>query len=125
MANYYRITTYHKGLDMSCIIDSYGMFEKLWEFSSYMVLRDFEIVAVSRIHEVLDVNIDRMEIDLEKMGLRAYAKGRPIETTAEVSGTRYKAIMVEDKVYVPNRNSIALKSSCISNDFCTQKNLKG
>lgn len=105
MANYYRITAYHKGLDMSCIMDSNGMFEKLWEFSSYMVLRDFEIVAVSRIHEVLDVNIDRMEIDLDRMGLRAYAKGRPIGTTAEVEGTRYKAIMVENKVYVPNRNS--------------------
>ena len=107
MVNYYRITAYHKGLDMSCIIDSNGMFEKLWKFSSYMIKRDFEIVAVSRINEVLDVNIDRMEIDLERMGLRAYAKGRPIETTAEVGGTRYKAIMVEDKIYVPNRNSIA------------------
>ena len=64
-------------------------------------------MAVSRIYEVLDVNIDRMEIDLDRMGLRAYAKGRPIETTAEVNGTRYKAVMVEEKVYVPNRNSIA------------------
>ena len=37
MANYFRITVYHPVEDFSAIIDSCGMFDKLWQFSSYMV----------------------------------------------------------------------------------------
>ena len=51
----------------------------------------------------LDVNISRTDYYPDKMALRAYMKGRPIETTAMVNGVKYQAVMVEDKVYVPNK----------------------
>lgn len=31
---YYRITAYNKEENFSCILESNGMFEKLWQFSS-------------------------------------------------------------------------------------------
>lgn len=34
MANYYRITAYHKEKGISIIMDSYGYFEKKWQFSA-------------------------------------------------------------------------------------------
>ena len=37
MANYYRITAYHPEKNISVIMDSYGMFEKLWQFSAFLV----------------------------------------------------------------------------------------
>ena len=46
MANYYRITAYHPAEDLSVIADSNGKFEKLWQFSAYMVAKGFKIIAV-------------------------------------------------------------------------------
>ena len=46
MTNYFRITVYHPVEDFSAIIDSYGMFDKLWQFSAYLVEKGFKIIAV-------------------------------------------------------------------------------
>ena len=46
MANYFRITAYHPEKDISVILDSNGMFEKLWQFSSYLVQKGFKILEV-------------------------------------------------------------------------------
>ena len=35
MANYFRITAYHPDKDISAILDSYGKFEKLWQFITW------------------------------------------------------------------------------------------
>ena len=37
MTNYFRITGYYPEQDFCFIIDSNGMFEKLWQFSSYLI----------------------------------------------------------------------------------------
>ncbi len=37
MKNYYRITTYSPQENVCAIVDSYGKFNELWEFSSYLV----------------------------------------------------------------------------------------
>lgn len=47
MANYYRITAYHKEKDISIIMDSYGYFEKKWQFSADLIRRGFDIIEVS------------------------------------------------------------------------------
>ena len=46
MANYYRITAYHKEKDISIIMDSYGLFEKKWQFSADLIRRGFDIIEV-------------------------------------------------------------------------------
>ena len=46
MANYFRITAYHPEKDISVILDSNGAFEKLWQFSSYLVQKGFKILEV-------------------------------------------------------------------------------
>ena len=37
MRNYFRITGYWKDEGLGFILDSNGMFEKLWQFSSFLV----------------------------------------------------------------------------------------
>ena len=49
MANYYRITAYHPEKNISVIMDSYGMFEKLWQFSAFLVEKGFDIIAVGKV----------------------------------------------------------------------------
>ena len=46
MANYFRITAYHPKEDLSVIMDSNGIFEKLWQFSAFMVSKGFKIIEV-------------------------------------------------------------------------------
>ena len=47
MANYFRITAYHIEQDISAILDSNGRFEKLWQFSSFLVNKGFKIIEVT------------------------------------------------------------------------------
>ena len=54
MKNYFRITAYHKGLNISMIMDSYGKFNELWEFSAYLVEKGFSILEVHRANKFTD-----------------------------------------------------------------------
>ena len=102
MTNYFRIVGYWPENDCCFIIDSNGMFEKLWQFSSYLVSKGIQIVAVSKFENIIDINIDKVEHNREKIILRANADGKPEETTQTVNGITYKAIKVADKIYIPN-----------------------
>lgn len=78
MANYYRITAYHPAKNISVIMDSYGMFEKLWQFSAFLVKKDFDIIAVGKEDNFTDGNIERQSEPLpDKIILRACALGKP------------------------------------------------
>lgn len=44
MSNYFRITAYHPEQDLSAIFDSNGCFEKLWQFSAYLIQKGFKII---------------------------------------------------------------------------------
>ena len=46
MSNYFRITAYHPEQDLSAIFDSNGYFEKLWQFSAYLIQKGFKIIEV-------------------------------------------------------------------------------
>lgn len=74
MNNYFRITAYHPKKNICAIFDSNGKFEKLWQFSSSLVFKGFNIV---------EVGADFQEGDLPKVSasesilLRACGKGEP------------------------------------------------
>ena len=78
MENYFRITAYHPEENVSVIMDAYGMFEKLWQFSSFMVQKGFKIIAVGNGETFDDGNIEKeTEVEPEKIILRAYTTGKP------------------------------------------------
>ncbi len=92
MNNYYRITAYHPEKNISVIMDSYGMFEKLWQFSAFMVQKGFKIIAVGNAETFTDGNIERVtEYEPEKVILRACATGEPKQNgnRVEVNGKFY------------------------------------
>lgn len=93
MNNYFRITAYHKDLDVCLIADSNGKFEKLWQFSSFFVCKGFEIVAVGKDDNFSLGNIPLANPDRHNILLRACAKGRPILQNGEIEiqGKHYSA----------------------------------
>lgn len=103
MANYYRITAYHKEKDISIIMDSYGYFEKKWQFSADLIRRGFDIIEVSDDTQFLDGNIDRLkEPRPNKLILRATAYGRPKTTIENVDGRNIKRVEINNKFYNQN-----------------------
>jgi len=104
--NYFRITGYSKEMDSCFILDSNGMFEKLWEFSSYLLQKNIEVIEVSKIENMLDVNIEKIENDKEHIFLRATADGKPEYINQNIDGVTYKAIKVANKIYIPNKEKI-------------------
>lgn len=103
MNNYYRITGYCEKEDFCFIMDCYGMFEKLWQFSSYLLQKGLKVLEVGNDTKFMNGNIDRIDEDSEKMYLRANAKGKPEYVTYTINGVTYKAVKVADKVYVSDR----------------------
>jgi hypothetical protein len=84
-------------------MDCYGMFEKLWQFSSYLIQKGLKVLEVGNNSKFTDGNIDRIEENSEKIFLRANADGKPEYVTQTVNGVTYKAVKVADKVYIPDR----------------------
>ena len=89
--NYFRITAYNRDEDYSVIVDSYGAFENLGDFSSLLVSKGFSIIAVGNEKFFEDGNIPKIKEPTNKMILRAEAKERPIRNG--------KQIAVGDKTY--------------------------
>lgn len=76
MANYFRITAYHPARNICAIFDSNGRFEKLWQFSSYLVLKGFKIVEVGGADKFLNGDFPKVP-ETNQLVLRACAKGEP------------------------------------------------
>ena len=60
MSNYFRITAYHPAKNICAIFDSNRRFEKLWQFSAYLVQKGFKIVEVGADDKFLDGNIPKV-----------------------------------------------------------------
>lgn len=99
---YYRITAYYPQDDFSFILDSNGMHEKLWQFSAMLVAKGLKVLEVSKLENVIDININQVEEDKEHIFLRATAEGKPEYINQNINGTIYKAIKVADKIYIPD-----------------------
>ena len=91
MANYFRITAYHPTENLSVIMDSNGLFQKLWQFSSFMVSKGFKIIEVGGEDKFDDGDMPKAEYDNVHVILRACKSGAPIKTG--------NSITVENKTY--------------------------
>ena len=77
MANYFRITAYHPTENLSVIMDSNGLFQKLWQFSSFMVSKGFKIIEVGGEDKFDDGDMPKAERDTVHIILRACKSGQP------------------------------------------------
>lgn len=91
MAHYFRITAYHPTENFSVVMDSNGMFEKLWQFSSFMVSKGFKIIEVGGEDKFIEGDMPKAQQDTVHVILRACKSGKP-----EITGNR---ITVEGKSY--------------------------
>lgn len=103
MSNYFRITGYYPEQNFCFIIDSNGMFEKLWQFSSFLIQKGIKVLEVSKEEQMLDVNIKKVKYDSNHIFLRANSKGKPEYVEETIDSITYKAIKVADKIYIPNK----------------------
>lgn len=103
MTNYFRITGYCEKENFCFIMDSFGLFEKKWQFSADLIQRGLKIIEVSDVTQFLDGNISRLTEETDKYVLRANAKGKPEYINKTFDGITYKAIQVGDKFYIPNK----------------------
>ena len=92
MANYFRITAYHPQKDICAVLDSNGMFDAIWQFSSMLVQKGFKIIEVGNERKFTDGDFPKAEESRDKIFLRACAKGRPVQhgTLVTVSGKSYE-----------------------------------
>ena len=102
---YYRITARNASEELSIIADSYGKFEKLWEFSAYLVERGFRIIAVDREQFFIDGTMPKADAPRDKLMIRTVSKDEP----RRFPGTGYEdktGIMVQlgDAVYLSKVN---------------------
>ena len=77
MTNYFRITAYHPIEDLSVIMDSNGMFEKLWQFSAYLVSKGFKIIEVGDDSKFTEGDMPKVERDNVHIIVRACKSGQP------------------------------------------------
>ena len=85
-------------------MDANGIFEKLWQFSSFLVNKDIEILEVSKLTNCLDININQIEKSEEKIFLRALSEGKPEYVNQTIDGITYKAVKVGTKIYIPDKS---------------------
>ena len=105
--NYYRVTAYHPGEDITILIDSNGKYEKLWQLSSELVQKGFDILEVSDSSKFVGINIGLAEHNPNKVFLRACMVGKPDIFIQTVDGKRVKVLQVENKMYIPDKNVAA------------------
>ena len=106
MANYYRITAYYPTEDFSFIVDSHGRFEKLWQFSSYLVNKGVKVLEVANGDTFLDGNMKRAKEHPEFLYIQSAQRGQPTETTVTVDGKTYRAVEICGRRYMPDRNEV-------------------
>ena len=104
MQNYFRITAYHPTENISVIMDSYGKFEKLWQFSSYMVSKGFKVLEVDTQETFLDGNLQKIESKQDKIMLRASKEGKPTITSFTENNKTYNKIIINNNNYITLKN---------------------
>ena len=101
MTHYFRITGYLPKDDISFIMDSNGMFEKLWQFSAFVISKGCKVLEVSSDEKFIDINIEKAEPTPDKVILRASATGKPTYTEKTIDGVTHKVIEIKGKRYIP------------------------
>ena len=93
MANYFKITAYHPAENLSIIMDSNGLFEKLWQFSAFIVYKGFKIIKVGNKKKFNERDLPKAEYDNVHIILRAFKSGLPkiMGNRTTVEGKSYTA----------------------------------
>lgn len=91
MINYFRITGYYPQADICFIIDCYGKFNELYDFSSYLIDKGVKVVKARAEGRFDFGNIPKAQPDNAYLILRACDKGQPIlnGNSIEVNGKSY------------------------------------
>lgn len=104
--NYFRITAYSPSEDITAVLDCNGKFEKLWQFSSYLLQFGLKVIEVSTGEKFLDItDDDRAEPNADKLFLRSYYKGEHKKLTYEINGTIYNALQIGELIYAPDKTN--------------------
>ena len=106
MSKYFRITAYYPAEDCTFIADSNGNFEKLWQFSAYLVSKGIKVLEVSSDEKFLDGNIPRAKSHGEYIFIQALNKGQPKICIVTMDGNNYRMIEVAGRRYIPDRNEV-------------------
>ena len=90
--NYFRITAYYPAEDISCIMDTYGRYNEIWQFSAYLVKLKFRIIDVAGTGQFEYGNIPPVKEKSDQFILRACAKGKVEKTDGVIyiNGRYYK-----------------------------------
>ncbi len=99
MKNYFRITAYHPKEDISVILDSLGKFEKLWQFSSYLIGLGFKIKEVAKAENIIEATFEPVTKESDKILLRAVNRGEPEISEMTYNDRPCKSIAVYDRLY--------------------------
>ena len=91
MTNYFRITAYHPEQNISVIMDSYGKFAKLWQFSAYMVQKGFKVLAVGNDETFFDgVGLGYRAPFIKRLADELYSGALDLESYKELSAAELK-----------------------------------
>ena len=90
--NYFRITAYYPAENISCIMDTYGKYDQIWQFSAYLVKLKFKIIDVAGTGQFDYGNIPPVTEKSNQFILRACMKGRVEKNDGIISinGRYYK-----------------------------------
>ena len=91
MSNYFRITAYHPAENLSAIFDSNGYFEKLWQFSAYLIQKGFKIIEVGNEEKFDFGNLPKASPEPDKIILRCCDSNMPVivDNVIAVAGKHY------------------------------------
>ena len=103
-SKYFRITGYCPQEDYCFILDSNGMFDERWQFSSLLVRKGLKILEISTDEQFGDINIVKAPTNLSNMVLRGATKGKPLYTDTIINGKKEKVVNVGEKSYIPNKS---------------------
>lgn len=63
MISYFRIIAYHPTKNLSVIMDSNGIFEKLWQFTVFMISNSFKIIEMGTEKKFSERDLPKVEYD--------------------------------------------------------------
>lgn len=101
--NHFRVTAYHPTEDITVLIDSFGVYDKLWQLSSALVMKGFNILEVSDSSKFVDINLPTIEPNTDKLYLRACMVGKPDKFIQPIDGKQLGVVQVENRMYIPDK----------------------
>ena len=109
MTNYFRITAYNPATDVSAILDSNGRFEKLWQFSSFLVRKGYNPHYLNPAGHFDEGNLPCVSEPSDKIIVRACMNGRMNNDNGKIT--------VNGKYYFPEEKLAYVRDVDLSQDF--------